>query len=232
MIKHVTYNRLEAFLLSFVIIFSLSLSGCGGTFRSFPGEGDISGTWSLVLTPSGASELAPRTLNLMQTDGNVSGTTADGATVTGTVKGENIDLTLNNADATTTTLTGTAGADWKSMAGTYTSTGSEGSGTWSATKNISKSLAVSPTSATLSCTGTTGAQSQIFTVTGGTQSKYSVTITSNASLIKLTTDTLTTNGKFTVAADSTCPGGASTDVGLTVTDTVTPINLTVTITNP
>ncbi len=233
MVKYVTKNLPKAFLLSsLVIILSFYLFGCGGTFRSFPGEGDISGSWGLALTPSGASELAPVTATLNQTDGNISGTTSDGATITGTISGNNVDLTLNNANTTTTTLTGTGGGDWKTMAGTFTSTGSAGSGTWSASKNVSKSLAVSPTSATLSCTGTAGSQSQIFTVTGGTQSKYSVTAASNASLIALATDTLTTNGKFTVTADSTCTGGASADVGLTVTDTATSINVTVTVTNP
>ncbi|MFI5294578.1 MAG: hypothetical protein ACHQ0Y_06075 [Thermodesulfovibrionales bacterium] len=173
-------------------------------------------------------------MTLAQTDKNIVGTTADGALLTGTISGaDNITLILANADRTTTTLSGTAGPDWKTMSGTYTSTGSDGSGTWSATKILPTPtpapLAVSPTSATLSCGAGT---SQPFTVTGGTRSKYSVSITQNASLVTLSTTTLTTNGQFTVTANP-CSAVSGSTVNLTVTDTViTPVTVPVTISNP
>jgi len=233
MVKYAANNRSEAFLFClFALIISLSLCGCGGSFRSFPGEGDVSGSWNLVLTPTGASALAAKLCTLDQTDHNISGTTSDGGTITGTVSGKNIDLTINNAGGTTTTLAGTVDGDWKTMSGTYTSTGPDGSGNWSATKNIPLApLSVTPTTATLSCTGTTGSASQTFTATGGTRSKYSVTASTNTSLITLSTTTLTTNGQFTVTANNTC-GASGSVVNLAVTDTTTTVNLTVTITNP
>ncbi len=231
MVRYVTKNRLKAFLLSlFVVISSLSLVDCGGSFRSFPGEGDVSGSWNLVLTPSGASALAAKLCTFDQTDHNISGTTSDSGTVTGSVSGKDIDLTLNNADGTTTTLTGTVSDNWKEMSGTYTSTGSDGSGDWSATKNVPvQSLSVSPKSATLSCSA--GA-TQTFTATGGTRSKYSVTATTNSTLVTISTDTLTTNGQFTVTANTCTGSSGSTDVNLAVTDTATTVNVTVTVTNP
>lgn len=229
MVKYAANNRSEAFLFClFALILSLSLFGCGGSFRSFPGEGDVSGSWNLVLTPTGASPLAAKLCTLDQTDHNISGTTSDGGTITGTVSGKNIDLTINNAGGTTTTLTGTVGGDWKTMSGTYTSTGPGGSGDWSATKNIlPQSLSVSPLTATLSCSAGT---SQPFTATGGTRSKYSVTASTNATLVTLSTTTLTTNGQFTVTANA-C-SGASGVVQLDVTDSATTVKVSVTITNP
>ena len=230
MATYVTKNRPKAYLLNlFIVILSLSFFSCGGSFRSFPGEGDVSGSWNLVLTPSGASALAAKLCTLDQTDHNISGTTSDGGTITGTVSGKNIDLTINNAGGTTTTLTGTVSDNWKEMSGTYTSTGSDGSGDWSATKNVPlQSLSVSPKSATLSCSA--GA-SQTFTATGGTRSKYSVTASTNETLVTLSTTTLTTNGQFTVTANA-CSGASGSTVNLAVTDTATTVNVSVTITNP
>ncbi len=232
--KCVTKDWPKALLLClFVVILSVSLFGCGGTFRSFPNEGDVSGSWNLFLTPSGASTLAAIPCTLTQTDNTISGTKSDGATITGTVSGNDVALTLNNLDGTTTTLAGTAGPDWKTMSGTYTSTGSDGSGDWSATKNLPPApLAVSPTSAALSCSGTTGVPtSQIFTVTGGTLSNYSVAA-SPTGLVTLSTTTLTTNGKFSVTP-GTCPASGTTAIAtLTVTDTVSTVIVQVTISNP
>lgn len=242
MTKCVTNNCPKAFLLCFfVVTLSLSLCGCGGTFRSFPDEGDASGKWNLFLTPSNASTLASTICTLTQTDNNISGTTSDSAAITGTVSGNNISLTLANANGTTTTLAGTVDPDWKTMSGTYTSTGSDGSGTWSATKNTPpKTLAVTPTSTTLSCMGTTAVTSQIFTVTGGTPtvdqtgsvtSNYSVTASTNPTLVTLSTATLKTNGQFTVLANG-CSAVSGSIVNLTVTDTVTSVIVPVTILNP
>jgi hypothetical protein len=239
MIKCVTRNRPKAFLLClFVVILSLSLFGCGGTFRSFPNEGDVSGNWTLFLVSSGTSSIGPKVMTLAQTDKNIVGTTADGALLTGTISGaDNITLILANADRTTTTLSGTAGPDWKTMSGTYTSTGSDGSGTWSATKILPTPtptptpapLTVAPAAVTLSCSGQTGLTSTTFQVNGGTPSKYTVTA-SPTTLVILSTTTLTTNGQFTVTANA-C-SAPSAVVTLTVTDTVTSVNVTATISNP
>jgi hypothetical protein len=231
MVKYVTKDLSKAFVLClFVVIFSLSLCGCGGTFRSFPGEGDVSGNWNLFLTKSNMSAGGARPFTLTQTDNTISGTTSDGATLTGTISGNTIAFTLSNTDGTTTTLAGTVSDDWKTMSGTYTSTGSDGSGTWSATKNApTPALEVTPTSATLSCSGGTFAT---FTVTGGTPSTYSVAPSTNGTLVKLTTSTLTTNGQFTVTAETACAGSNGTIVNLTVTDTATSITVPVTVSNP
>ncbi len=244
MIKCVTRNRPKAFLpCLFVVILSLSLFGCGGTFRSFPNEGDVSGNWTLFLASSGTSSIGPKVMTLAQTDKNIVGTTADGATITGTVSGNDVVLTLHNAGGSTTTLAGTAGGDWKTMSGTYTSTGSDGSGTWSATKIIPTPtptptpapLAVNLTSTTLSCSGTTGVPtSQTFTVTGGTPANYSASTSST--LVTLSAFTIgTTTRQFTVTANAcvsdTDPANGTT-FDLTVTDTVNSVNVRVTISNP
>jgi hypothetical protein len=222
----------KAFLLGFfMVIVSLSPFGCGGTFRSFPNEGDISGNWTLFLSSSGTQKV----LTLAQTGENIAGTTSDGGTITGSVSGSDVSLTINNVGGTTTILAGTASSDWKTMSGTYTSTGSDGSGTWTATKIIPTPtpapLAVSPTSATLSCSAGT---SQVFTVTGGSLSNYSVTSTQNPTLVTLSTTTLTTNGQFTVTANTAaCTGASGLIVNLTVADTVsTSVTVPVTVSNP
>ncbi len=236
MAKYVTISRFKAYLpCLFAVILFLFLFGCGGTFRSFPGEGDVSGGWTLFLTPSNMPTLGTRLLTLDQKDNNISGTTS-GATITGTVSGNNIVLTLANSDGTTTTLDGTVGADWKTMSGTYTSTGSDGAGTWSATKNGSTptptALSVTPTRATLSCSGRT---SQTFVVTGGTPSKYSAVVSTQANFVTLSTTSLTTTGQFTVTANacisSRIPGDGLIVV-IDVTDTTTRSQGYVTISNP
>lgn len=231
MARCIAKSRTGVFSLCILgVILSLSLLGCGGTFRSFPNEGDISGGWNLFLASSGVSAVAPKVLTLAQSGGNITGTTGDGAIITGTIDGDYVALDLANSDKTATTLTGTISSDWKTMSGTYTSTGSDGSGTWNAAKIAPIApLAATPTSANLSCSGTTGATSATFTVTGGTLSKYSVTASTNAALLTLATTTLTTNGQFTVTANACSVGGV---VNLAVTDASTSITVPVTVLNP
>ena len=235
MVKCVTKNWSRAFLpCLYVVILSLSLFGCGGTFRSFPNQGDVSGSWSLFLTPSNTSALAPKLCTLTQTGNDISGTISDGAAITGTVSGNNISLTVDNTGGTTTTLAGTIGADWKTMSGTYTSTGSDGSGNWSATKNIPTPtrIAVTPTSATLSCSGTTGGTSVTCVVTGGIPGKYSVVASTNGTLVTLSAITTSTaSGQFTVTANA-CSAADGTIVDLLVSDTVTSVTVPVKILNP
>jgi hypothetical protein len=227
-----TINWPHAFYVClFGAILSLSLYGCGGTFRSFPGEGDVSGNWDLVLANSGVTVRSPQ-VSIVQKERyeDFTGTTSDGATLTGSLSGNNISVTLNNADGSTTTLDGKLSDDWKSMSGTYTSTGSDGSGTWSATRPQTKpKLVVAPTSATLSCSQ---GQSVTFGVTGGTTANYTVVASTNGSLVTLSTTTLTTNGQFTVTANTSCAGQDVTTVNLTVSDVASSVIVPVTISNP
>ncbi|HET6515374.1 MAG TPA: hypothetical protein VFG09_09475 [Thermodesulfovibrionales bacterium] len=193
----------------------------------------MNGTWNLSLDRSNVS-VRETELSLTQEEryGPFSGTSSDNATLTGTLNSESIVITLNNADGSVTTLTGVASKDWKSFSGTYTSTGSDGSGTWSLPKSVPApaALSVTPSSATLSCSA---GESQTFTATGGTRASYVVGVT-NLSLVTLDTSTLTTNGKFTVTASNACTGANGSIVTLTVTDTSTSdkVAATVTISNP
>jgi hypothetical protein len=196
----------------------------------------MGGTWNLTLTQPGAPSVRATELYIRQDEryDPFSGTTADGATFTGTFDTRSdIVITITNADNSTTTLTGSDSNSWNTFSGTYTSTGSDGSGTWIADRNVPpptlSPLSVSPTSATLSCSTL---QSKQFTVKGGTRASYSVTATSNGSLVALDTGSLTTSGIFTVTAN-TCSAVSGTVVSLTVSDgTSTPVTLPVTISNP
>lgn len=230
--KNHKMNCPAVILCLLIVVISLSVNGCGGTFRKFPNQGEVGGTWDLSLTRSNVSVRETK-LFITQEEryDPFTGTTSDNATLTGTVTGDNISITLNNADGSTTTLTGTVIDGWKEFSGEYTSTGSDGSGTWKATKSTPapSAVAVTPSSATLSCSA---GQSATFTVTGGTRSSYSVTTSSNGSLINLSTDTLKANGQFTVTAVTNCAGTDGATVSLTVTDTATTVTVPVTISNP
>ena len=226
-------NWPKAFLLSlFMAILSLSYFGCGGRSRTFPSQGYVDGSWNLVLTNDGVTIRSPQ-LFITQKEryGDFSGTASDGATLIGAFYVNTVTITLNNADGSVTTLhNGEFSGNGDTMSGSYTSTGSDGSGTWTATRPFTPpSLAVTPQSASLSCSVE---QAQIFKVTGGTLANYSVVATENGSLVTLSTDTLTTNGQFTVTAKSTCTGANGSVVNLTVSDTVTSIPITATISNP
>ncbi len=225
-------NWPEAVILCLVIVISsLSVNGCGGTFRSYPNEGDVNGTWNLSLTQSNVSVRETK-LSITQEERYhpFSGSTSDNATLDGTLDRENIVITLHNSDGSTTTLTGTVIDGWNEFSGSYTSTGSDGAGTWSANKVVGpKTLSVSPTSATLSCSA---GESTTFVVSGGTKASYSVTASSNGSLVTISTTTLTTDGKFTVTALTSCAATDGTVVNLTVTDTATTVTVPVTISNP
>lgn len=220
------------FLCLLVVIFSLSVHGCGGSFRKYPNQGEVSGTWDLSLTQSNVSVRETK-LFITQEERYkpFSGTTSDGATLTGTLDDDNIVITLNNTGGSTTTLTGTVINGWKEFSGAYTSTGSDGSGTWIATKSVPTPTAISvaPLSATLSCSA---GQSTTFVVSGGTRASYSVAISSNGSLVTLSTATLTANGQFTVTASTDCAGTNGATVNLTVTDKATSVTVPVTISNP
>ena len=221
-----------------VMLLSLLVHGCGGTFYEYVKEGRMDGAWDLSLAQSNVSV---RTTKLSITQekrfGPFSGATSDNATLTGTLDGDNIVITLSNADGTTTTLTGSASNFWNTFSGTYTSTGSGGSGTWSATREVATptptptpAISVTPTEATLSCSL---GQPAAFAVTGGTRASYSVTPLLNGSLVVISDGLLTTTGQFTVAADTACAGANGTVVALSVTDHITtPVTVQITITNP
>ncbi len=222
--------RKALFVSISILIFSLSIYACGGGFLEFPDEGNVGTKWNLSLSENGQS-VRETQLILKQEKrfAPFTGTTDDGATVTGSLNGDNIFMTLENSDGSTTTLTGKAKNEWNTFSGTYESTGSDGSGTWIANRKAqAKALAVSPTSATLSCSI---GESQIFTVTGGTVANYKVTASNN--LVTLDTSTLTTDGQFTVTA-AACSAVSGSTVTLTVTDTssAATVTATVTIANP
>ncbi len=213
------------------MILTLLVYGCGGTFYTSVNQARVSGTWDLSLT---ASDVTVRETKLSLTQEKrydpFSGTTADNATLTGIFEGNNVVITLSNADGTTTTLTGGASNDWNTLSGTYTSTGSDGSGTWSANREVAPTaISVTPSAATLSCSA---GQSTTFVVRGGTLASYSVTTSSSGSLVTISTTTLTTNGQFTVTASTTCAGTSGTIVNLTVTDNATSVTVPITISNP
>lgn len=227
-----TVNWPKVFLFGLsVVLLTLPLYHCGGRFRTFPSQGEVDATWNLVLTKDGVTVRSPQ-LFITQKEryGDFLGTSSDGATLTGAFDVNTVTITLNNADGSTTTLNnGEFSNDGGTMSGAYTSTGADGSGTWIANKPFTPpSLSVTPQSATLSCSA---GQSQTFTVTGGTLSKYSVSPT-NETVVTLSTNTLTTNGQFTVTAVTACAGPNGTIVTLMVTDTTTSVQVPVTISSP
>ncbi len=237
--NHRIMNWPGAALLCFLLVSaSLSVHGCGGTFYSVQNQGEVAGTWNLVLTQPGVPTVRATQLTIRQDKryDPFSGTTNDNATLTGTLNINDVSITLNNPDGTLTTLTGTASSDWNSFSGTYTSTGTDGSGTWTADRNLPPPtvapLSITPPSATLSCTGSTGVQFLTFSVKGGTRSSYSVVATTNQNLVTITDTNFTTTGFFTVTA-TTCPTTSGTVVSLTVSDSVSnPLTVLVTIQNP
>ena len=214
-----------------VVVLSFALCNCGGKFRSYPGEGDVSGTWNLVLTESNVAVRGTQLFIIQKDryDEVFSGTTSDSATLTGTLSGNSTSIILNNSDGSTTTLTGTLSDDWKAIRGTYTSTGSDGSGTWSALRPGPGALSVTPANAALSCSE---GQSATFTATGGTRANYTVVVSANEGLITLSTTGLATSGQFTVTANTSCGGSDGAVADLVVSDTTTSITVPVTISNP
>ena len=215
-----------------VVLLTLPLYHCGGRFRTFPSQGEVDGTWNLVLTKDSVTVRSPQ-LFITQTEryGDFSGTSSDRATLTGAFDVNTVTITLNNADGSITTLNnGEFSNDGGTMSGTYTSTGADGFGTWIATKPFTPpSFSVTPQSATLSCSA---GQSQTFTVAGGSPANYSVVATQNGDLVTLLTTTLTANGQFTATANTTCTGANGAQVILTVSDAVTSTPVTVTISSP
>lgn len=227
----VYWLKVSSFIL-LVVFLSLPLYHCGGRFRTFPSQGQVDGTWNLVLIKDGVTVRSPQ-LSITQKEryGDFSGTTSDGGTLTGTFNVNTVTITLNNADGSVTTLNnGEFSDDGRTISGAYSSTDSDGSGTWTATRPFTPpSLAVTPKAVSLSCQS---GQSQTFTATGGSSANYSVVATQNGTLITLSTITLTTNGQFIVTANTSCTGADGTVVNLTLSDTVTSIPITVTISNP
>jgi hypothetical protein len=226
-------------LQGLAVILFLLVHGCGDyTFYAHIDQGRVSGAWDLSLVQSDVS-VRDTKLSITQEKryDPFFGTTSDSATLTGSFDGNNVVIVLNNADGTTTTLTGSARNDWKTLSGAYTSTGSNGSGTWWASREVAPTptptpvppVSVAPSAAILSCSA---GQFATFVVTGGTLASYSVTASSNGSLVFISTATLTTSGQFTVTAATACAGINGTIVNLTITDSASSVTVPVTITNP
>lgn len=137
----------------------------GQDFTAAPSIVNIAGAWSIFHTPQGGAEQGPNFATFSQTGNAVTLNyyTDDGImkTGSGTISGNNIQLSFGNTDscnnAATVTITGTISADGTTITGTYTQTGTSGNcsggetGTWSAIEaqppafNISGNWSVSNT---------------------------------------------------------------------------------------
>jgi hypothetical protein len=103
------------------------LVGCEGTFTPGAAADDVSGSW--VYTDSGNQQ---STWALVQSDGGaITGAATDGASITGDLNSDTIDLSLTYSDSSTYTLNGTVTTNV--MSGTFTNSLAV-SGTWSAVK--------------------------------------------------------------------------------------------------
>lgn len=95
---------------------------------------NVTGSWNFFQTVAGSQEQGPEVFALSQSGNSISGTTAEGATITGNIGGLYIILTWTGTDGTTYVYTGSAAANGSTMSGTWTNPGGQ-SGTWRATKN-------------------------------------------------------------------------------------------------
>jgi hypothetical protein len=98
-------------------------------------EVNIAGNWNIYQATAGAAgEQGPDLFTFSQSGNGISGTTAQGEQITGTIGGLSITFFWVGNDGTTNTLTGTVNADGTALSGTWASTNGQ-SGTWHATKS-------------------------------------------------------------------------------------------------
>jgi hypothetical protein len=124
-------NRRTDLLVTMVLIFAIFILGCGGGGSSSGGGGtdstaNVSGTWKGTGN-SKETGTAPTTLILSQSGNNVSGTW-DGYAVTGTVSGNQLNLTFTPFTQSGVSFTGSGNATvtGNSMSGTFALTGKLG----------------------------------------------------------------------------------------------------------
>lgn len=121
-------NRKRIWIFGWAVAgLALILTGCEGTLNPGAVADDVSGSW--VYTDSGNRQ---STWALVQSDGGaISGAATDGASITGNLNADTINLSLVYSDSSTFTLNGTVATNV--ISGTFTNS-LAASGTWSAVK--------------------------------------------------------------------------------------------------
>ncbi len=149
---------LRVCLLFFAVTLPLFLSGCLGAGNVTLASGDISGTWSMAVTPTGGSAQTADvkiTQTANSTTISVTGTIL-GQTVTdaqGTNDGQKVTFT-GTVGTTTNTFDGTINTEGTTMSGTYTQSGNS-AGSWTATKTSADfTISCTPTAVTPTITST------------------------------------------------------------------------------
>lgn len=139
------------FFLGFTTL--MALSGCGSG-KPEP-TWNIGGSWYTYHDTAGTSgEQGPELLTFSQSDNDLSGTTAEGETITGTITDTDVSFSWTGSDGTSYTYTGTAGDG--NMSGTWTSSNGQ-SGTWHAIVDLSPVV------------DATGSWNVFHTITGATE---------------------------------------------------------------
>jgi hypothetical protein len=107
----------------------LFLGGCGSKQNS--PTFNITGGWYMFYATKGtAGEVGPSLFTFTTTENNITGITAQGQAITGTITGLDISFSFVDSDGATNTSTGTvSGDDGSTMSGTWTKTNGQ-SGTW------------------------------------------------------------------------------------------------------
>ena len=204
--------------------------GCGGggdsSSNGVPAppvlpEASVSGSWNLYHTKTGGTEEGPDFFTLTDTGNSISGTGAIGsstATITGTVSGMNITLSLLLSAGQTTSLTGTVSDDGSTMSGTYSNPTQ--SGIWRATRSAPlAAISVTPANASMAVGGT-----RQFAATGtysdGTTNDLTAHVTwnsSNTSIATINNGGLATGVAQGTSTISATLGSISGSTTLTVT---------------
>ncbi len=111
---------------------SASETGSWSATKGTSSTVSITGTWNMFITPSNTN--AEQTLGLFtftQTGNTISGTTAQGQQLAGTLSGQNVSFSWVDSGGNTNTFTGSVGTT--AMTGTYT-VNAVASGSWRAAK--------------------------------------------------------------------------------------------------
>lgn len=96
---------------------------------------NIAGSWNIYKTATGASgEQGPDLFTFTQSGNGISGTTAQGQQITGTIASLSITFSWVGSDGDTYIYTGAVSSDGATMSGTWISVNGQ-SGTWRATKS-------------------------------------------------------------------------------------------------
>lgn len=129
---------LRVCLLFSAVTLPLFFSGCLGAGSVTPPSSDISGTWSVTVTPtSGVAQTYNVTIAQTGSSITVTGTIlGTSVSATGTYVGQTVTFSFTDTAGNIYAFTGTVNTDGTSMSGTYTENGSQ-AGTWTATETSS-----------------------------------------------------------------------------------------------